>query len=63
MLGIWDCFRFDFGGCLEDFGGDVCRMFGGVLICCSYSFGCFWEDSRLVLVGFFIYVLKVGFVR
>ena len=37
---FWDLgfFRRDFRGFVEDVGDDVCRIFGGVLICVSYSF-------------------------
>ena len=41
MFGILDLFRLDFSGFLEDFGGYFCRILEEVLICFSYSFGCF----------------------
>ena len=43
IFGIIDVFRWDFRGLLEDFWGYACRMLGGVLICFSYSFGCFLD--------------------
>ena len=39
MFGIWDLFRLDFRGCLDDFGDDFCKICGWVLICFSYSVG------------------------
>ena len=45
-FGIWDFFRWDFNGFVDDCWGDFCRTFGGVLICFSYSVGCFMEEFR-----------------
>ena len=36
---IWDVFRLEFRGLLEDLWGDVCRICGGVLIPFSYGVG------------------------
>ena len=53
-------FRWDFKGFLKDFGGDFCRIHGGVLICFSYSFGSFLGGFRRSFRGIFLGRIFLG---